>query len=207
MYIWEIGCLECPPFECICTIGELTGPKIPRSLKISGRFDRVAILNLETDFSCPLEVGKYRLLSTTIHVYRGLNVFCVCSLRKLKGIELIPDSNIHLSGAKDFRLIPAGFYNHTAFVIYSKVGNMPSLYQLSQLTLLKTCHSYVRIRALIRTGLMPHSFLKDFPSISIRSVGFHHEVLMGKRTIRFTTCHHAPYIKIYEDGKRDDIIF
>ena len=58
--IYELGCINCPPLKCVCTKREIIGAKIPYTVRISGNFKRIAILNLEPAFLTPINIGKFK---------------------------------------------------------------------------------------------------------------------------------------------------
>lgn len=213
IHIWELGCLECPPHQCVCSIGKITGSKVQNCVEIYGDFHRVVILNLDNDTYSRLVTGGHEFTRNFTTMKKGITVYCTCSIRALARINFLSDKNVYLSAAEGHKVTPAGACNNTGtvFIIHSKSGHLPSLYVLSQLALLKEHHSLTRLKGLVNSGHMPAKLLADFPEIHYAASGFTHMALKGKHTVRFSTCCEAKHtidLKLNEkETLRDSIIF
>jgi len=208
--IYELGCINCPPLKCVCTKREIIGAKIPYTVRISGNFKRIAILNLEPAFLTPINIGKFKNLSSYSSVHTGLSIFCLCKLNALARSGYIKNPEVHLSTDNGHRILPAGacMISGTSFAIHYHPKNFPSLSSLCRLQIIKIFHSQSAIKNLAKEGFMPETFLGDFPQIIHAARGFFHQMRKGKHTIRFSTCDHMPnHSPNSYDGPKDCIIF
>jgi hypothetical protein len=196
--VWEIGCLECPPKNCACSREEITGIKVPNSVKISGDFKQIAILNIDYDTNSPMWAGKYSFLKSLVHVHKGINIYCTCSLRALSKINFLTDGNVYLTAAEKHKVIKAGSckLTKTAFLIHSRTGKVPSLTAWSQITLIKAFHSYSSLRYLAKAGFFPEKLLNNFPPLRHVAAGLTHISRKGRHTVQFSTCSESRMIKI-----------
>jgi len=187
--IWQIGCLNCfDPNTCNCFPSELRGSRILNTVKTSHQYEKVAILSLNTDFSFPLWAGKYQHLKKLLYLDEGLNLICKCSLNKLVKFNLIKPHVIHLKPSSPYVLMRAGTCNNELieFFVQYKSGNFPSLGTLSQLAVIKACHSKSNLNKLAMSGEIPRVFTSRFFKITYRFLV--HQYVQEKYSWDFATC-------------------